>query len=174
MSKQPDELNIPYRHGALGAGLGGYRKGCRCAGCRKSKREDMAAYRARRKLRDKGGEVELSEFPEPAPEVDPSSVSLDWHAEPGQIETVLDGELSKLVGEPPFKKTLLVLAKYNARVLDQIPRIDRPDLISGMESRLFNVFDRLRKVTGGGDAPATTPEEFLAGLLGEDGPKPGN
>ncbi|PRB69508.1 hypothetical protein [Arthrobacter sp. MYb213] len=160
--------SIPYRHGGAGAGLGGYRKGCRCAGCRKAKREDMAAYRARRKLREDGGEVELSEVPETAPEIEPSSVSLDWHAEPGHIETVLDGELSKLIGEPPFKKTLLVLAKYNARVLDQIPRIDRPDLISGMESRLFNVFDRLRKVTDGAGGPVETPEAFLAGLLDDE------
>jgi len=52
--------------------------------------------------------------------------------------------------------------------LDQIPRIERPDLISGMESRLFNVFDRLRKVTDGGDGAATSPEKFLAGLFQDD------
>ncbi|GGJ74444.1 hypothetical protein [Glutamicibacter ardleyensis] len=165
---------IPYRHGGVGPGLGGYRKGCRCAGCKKSKRDDMAAYRARRKLREQGGEVALDELPELPPAIDPSSMSLDWQAEPGQIEEVLTEELGKLVGEPPFKKTLLVLAKYNARVLDQIPRIERPDLISGMESRLFNVFDRLRKVTDGAGGQVVTPEEFLAGLLSDDpaGPEP--
>lgn len=161
--------SIPYRHGGTGSGLAGYRKGCRCAGCRKAKREDMAAYRARRKLRDQGGEVDLEELHELPPAVEPSSISLDWQADPGQIETVLTDELDKIVGEPPFKKTLVVLAKYNARVLDQIPRIDRPDLISGMESRLFNVFDRLRKVTDGGDKAPTSPEAFLAGLFSEEG-----
>lgn len=164
----PDLPTIPYRHGPAGEGLAGYRKGCRCGGCRKAKREDMAAYRARRKLKDSGGEVSLPASNEFPPHVEPASVSLDWQAEPGQIETVLNEELGKLVGEPPFKKTLIVLGRYNARVLDQIPRIDRPDLISGMESRLFNVFDRLRKVTDGGNGAATTPEQFLAGLLGED------
>lgn len=129
----------------------------------------MAAYRARRKLKDAGGEVSLPASDEFPPHVEPASVSLDWQAEPGQIETVLNEELGQLIGEPPFKKTLIVLGRYNARVLDQIPRIDRPDLISGMESRLFNVFDRLRKVTDGGNGEATTPDQFLAGLLrGED------
>ncbi|MHC6176230.1 hypothetical protein [Glutamicibacter sp. X7] len=160
--------SIPYRHGGIGPGISGYRKGCRCAECRKAKREDQAAYRARRKLREQGGEVDLAEAPELPPMVEPSSVSLDWQAKPGQIEQVLTGELGRIVGEPPFKKTLIVLARYNARVLDQIPRIDRPDLISGMESRLFNVFDRLRKVTDGGDKAALSPEEFLKGLLSDD------
>ena len=161
--------SIPYRHGKGEPSLNGYRRGCRCAGCKKAKRDDMAAYRARRKLREQGGEVALDELPELPPTIDPSSMSLDWQAAPGQIEEVLTEELGKLVGEPPFKKTLVVLAKYNARVLDQIPRIERPDLISGMESRLFNVFDRLRKVTDGGDKAATSPEEFLAGLFSEEG-----
>lgn len=160
--------SIPYRHGGIGPGISGYRKGCRCAECRKAKREDQAAYRARRKLREQGGETDLSEERELPPVVEPSSVSLDWQAEPGLIERVLSDELGKIVGEPPFKKTLVVLARYNARVLDQIPRIDRPDLISGMESRLFNVFDRLRKVTDGGDKAALSPEEFLKGLLSDD------
>ena len=161
--------SIPYRHGKGEPSLNGYRRGCRCAGCKKAKRDDMAAYRARRKLREQGGEVTLEDLPELPPAVDPSSMSLDWQAAPGQIEEVLTDELGKLVGEPPFKKTLIVLAKYNARVLDQIPRIERPDLISGMESRLFNVFDRLRKVTDGGDKAPTSPEAFLAGLFGEEG-----
>lgn len=164
----PEPSPIPFRHGAGGPSLSGYRRGCRCAGCRKAKREDMAAYRARRKLIEQGGVSDLPPASEPFPSVEPASVSLDWNAEPGMIESTLNEELGKLVGEPPFKKTLIVLGRYNARVLDQIPRIDRPDLISGMESRLFNVFDRLRKVTDGGDGVALTPEAFLAGLLTDD------
>ncbi|WP_313812375.1 hypothetical protein [Glutamicibacter sp.] len=170
---KPENPAIPYRHGGIGPGLAGYRKGCRCADCRKAKRDDMAAYRARRKLRDQGGEIDLEELPELPPAIEPSSVSLDWQTEPGEIERVLTGELDKIVGEPPFKKTLVVLAKYNARVLDQIPRIDRPDLISGMESRLFNVFDRLRKVTNGDGGPVRSPEELLAGLFSDDGDQNG-
>lgn len=159
---------IPYRHGPAGSGLAGYRKGCRCADCRRAKREDMAAYRARRKLRENGGVAELPDQVEGPPAVEPASASLDWDAPMGLVEQTLHEELDKLVGEPPFKKTLIVLARYDARVLDQIPKIDRPDLISGMQSRLFNVFDRLRKVTDGGDGNAVTPDQFLAGLLNDD------
>lgn len=166
--ENPVKVPLVYRHGAAGESVTGYRKGCRCAGCRKAKRDDMAAYRARKKLRENGGQVDIPEDDEFPPMVEPSSVSLDWTVEPGLIESTLTTELDALVGEPPFKKTLIVLGKYNARVLDQIPRIERPDLISGMESRLFNVFDRLRKVTDGGDGAATSPEAFLAGLFQDD------
>lgn len=142
MSDAVDPI-IPYRHGKAGPSATGYRKGCRCGGCRKAKREDQAAYRARRKLQEAGAVMGGYVLP---PEVEPSSVSISWSAPAGPIEQALNEELSALIGEPPFKKTLIVLARYNARVLDQIPHAERFDLISGMESRLFNVFDRLRKV----------------------------
>jgi hypothetical protein len=140
-----DPSKIPYRHGPAGAGLAGYRKGCRCAGCKKAKREDMAAYRARKKLKEAGEAADVEFAFTTPPDVEPSSMAISWSAAPGPIETTLISELDALIGEPPFKKTLLVLAKYNARVLDQIPQLERPDLISGMQSRLFNVFDRLRR-----------------------------
>lgn len=130
------------RHGKK-AGLTGYRKGCRCDACGKAKSDDNAAYRARKKLADSGANVPL-EFLAPPP-VEPSSAVVSWSAPAGPIETALTSELEALIGEPPFKKTLLVLAKYNARVLDQIPQMERFDLVSGMQSRLFNVFDRLRR-----------------------------
>lgn len=145
MTEAIDPSKVQFRHGAAGAGLAGYRKGCRCAGCRKSKRDDMAAYRARKKLREATGTEAAEYFFPGAPEVEPSSMAISWNAPAGPIETTLISELDALIGEPPFKKTLLVLAKYNARVLDQIPQLERPDLISGMQSRLFNVFDRLRR-----------------------------
>jgi hypothetical protein len=126
-------------------GLTGYRKGCRCDVCAQAKSDDNAAYRAAKKLRE-ATDTEAAEhlFPS-APDVEPSSMAISWMAPAGLIETTLISELDALIGEPPFKKTLLVLAKYNARVLDQIPQLERPDLISGMQSRLFNVFDRLRR-----------------------------
>lgn len=133
------------RHGKK-AGLTGYRKGCRCTPCKKAKSDDNAAYRAAKVLREASGDA-AAEYLLPAPpEVEPSSMAVAWAAPAGLIETTLISELDALIGEPPFKKTLLVLAKYNARVLDQIPQLERPDLISGMQSRLFNVFDRLRRV----------------------------
>ena len=133
------------KHGAT-PGLSGYRKGCGCDICRMAKSDDNAAYRAKRKLLE-ASEVEAEQRLIPdAPDVKPSSMAISWNAPAGPIESTLTTELDALIGEPPFKKTLLVLAKYNARVLDQIPQLERPDLISGMQSRLFNVFDRLRRV----------------------------
>ncbi|MHA7292615.1 hypothetical protein [Arthrobacter sp. HLT1-21] len=128
----------------------------------KAKREDQAAYRAKQKLKDAGDVTAPAIFP---PAVEPSSVSISWSAEPGEIETALIGELESLIGEPPFKKTLVVLARYNARVLDQIPAVDRFDLVSGMESRLFNVFDRLRRVEV---APGARDGWDMSGLLTPD------
>ena len=140
----PASEQTPIRHGKK-PGVTGYRKGCRCGGCAKAKSDDNAAYRAAKKLREANGDAaEQHFFPSP-PEVEPSSMAIAWAAPAGLIETTLISELDALIGEPPFKKTLLVLAKYNARVLDQIPQLERPDLISGMQSRLFNVFDRLRR-----------------------------
>ncbi len=129
-------------HGKAGPGLSGYRRGCRCAACKKIKRDDNAAYRAKKKLQERAGGIAMDVS---MPDVEVAAVSLDWAAAPGEIESTLITELDALIGEPPFKKTLIILGRYNARVLDQIPRIDRPDLISGMQSRLFNVFDRLRR-----------------------------
>lgn len=151
-----------FKHGKTGAGVSGYRKGCRCAGCTAAKRDSNAAYRAKRKLAAADAAIPpvSGELP---PQIEASSLQIAFSAPPGPIETALAAELDALIGEPPFKKTLMVLAKYNARVLDQIPALDRPDLISGMQSRLFNVFDRLRKVEGPvGDEDAA--EAFLRSL----------
>lgn len=141
MKKQTPKV---IKHGDK-PGLTGYRKGCRCDVCGKAKSDDNAAYRAAKKLRDANGVEAAEHFFPVAPDVEPSSMAISWLAPAGPIETTLVSELDALIGEPPFKKTLLVLAKYNARVLDQIPQLERPDLISGMQSRLFNVFDRLRR-----------------------------
>lgn len=150
MAKQHSKI---IKHGDK-PGLTGYRKGCRCDVCGTAKSDDNAAYRAAKRLRDAGGVDVVAQLPATLPEIAPSSMAISWLAEPGPIETVLVGELEALIGEPPFKKTLLVLAKYNARVLDQIPQLERPDLISGMQSRLFNVFDRLRQTAPAAGAPA--------------------
>lgn len=157
---------ITERHGKAGAGLTGYRKGCRCTGCSKAKSDDNAAYRARRKLHQEGGDVSIEVIERPA--IEPSSAALDWSLPAGEIESALAVELDQLIGEPPFKKTLIVLGKYNARVLDQIPRIGRPDLISGVQSRLFNVFDRLRAVTTAAGGSTSDPNEFLLSLANPD------
>lgn len=142
-------------------GLTGYRKGCRCDVCGKAKSDDNAAYRAAKKLRDANGVDAAQQLLATPPEIAPSSMAISWLAPAGPIETTLAGELDALIGEPPFKKTLLVLAKYNARVLDQIPQLERPDLISGMQSRLFNVFDRLRRTEPAAGAGAWDMSQLL-------------
>ena len=144
MAESVDLVKIPYRHGPAGPSLAGYRKGCRCAGCKKCKREDMAKYRAGKKPPVSNSAYREQDQTDPS-EIDTPSMAMAWEAPAGPIETALLSELDALIGEPPFKQTLLELAKYNARVLDQIPTMERPDLISGMQSRLFNMFDRLRK-----------------------------
>lgn len=164
MAKQGTKI---VKHGDK-PGLTGYRKGCRCDVCVQAKSDDNAAYRAKRKLQEANGVDAAQHLLETPPQVELSSMAIAWAAPAGPIETTLAGELDALIGEPPFKKTLLVLAKYNARVLDQIPQLERPDLISGMQSRLFNVFDRLRKVTDGAGGAVATPEAFLASLSEAD------
>lgn len=141
MAKQEPAI---VKHGDK-PGLTGYRKGCRCTPCKRAKSDDNAAYRATKALREAGGVAAAQDLLPQLPELAPSAMAVAWNAPAGPIESTLVDELEALVGEPPFKKTLLVLAKYNARVLDQIPQLERPDLISGMQSRLFNVFDRLRR-----------------------------
>lgn len=148
----PKQSPAIVKHGDK-PGLTGYRKGCRCTVCATAKSDDNAAYRAAKRLREAGGVDVVAQLPATPPEIAPSSMAISWLAPAGPIETVLAGELDALIGEPPFKKTLLVLAKYNARVLDQIPQLERPDLISGMQSRLFNVFDRLRQTAPAAGAP---------------------
>ncbi|WP_159702453.1 hypothetical protein [Arthrobacter sp. 18067] len=151
MAKQEPAI---IKHGDK-PGLTGYRKGCRCGTCRQAKSDDNAAYRAAKLLREAGDTAAAQGLLQDAlPELPRSAMAIAWNAPAGPIESTLAGELDDLIGEPPFKKTLLVLAKYNARVLDQIPQLERPDLISGMQSRLFNVFDRLRRVEQAPGAPA--------------------
>lgn len=126
----------------------------------------MKAYRLKKKLQEGGSELPAGYFD--APMVEPSSMAISWEAPNGPIESALVQELDQLIGEPPFKKTLMVLARYNARVLDQIPAMERLDLVSGMESRLFNTFDRLRKVTDAAGSSPASPEAFLASLSTPD------
>lgn len=141
LTKETDQAQR-FKHGET-PGRNGYRKGCRCESCRRGQRDYQRKYRAGKAGREAA--AAMPEF-ELEPEVQEVSASIDWSAPAGPIELALSEELAALIGEPPFKKTLMMLAKYNAKVLDQLPRADRFDLISGVQSRLFNVFDRLRRV----------------------------
>lgn len=167
MADDVDPIKIPYRHGKAGASLTGYRKGCRCGDCRRIHSDKMKAYRLTKKLRDAGGEVTHAAM---APlDFSPSSTAISWDAPAGPIEEALTRDIEAMsFADPPFQQTLIVLAKYDARVLDQAPRLERLDLVSGMQSRLFNVFDRLRRVNAPASA-ADGAEAFLQSLGMPDG-----
>ena len=167
MADAVDPEKIPYRHGKT-PGRTGYRKGCRCAQCRREHSDDMKAYRLKKRLQEAGGDAAAFGTDLAPPNAEPSSMAISWDAPNGPIESALVHELDQLIGEPPFKRTLMVLARYNARVLDQIPAMERLDLVSGMESRLFNTFDRLRKVTDASGSTPASPEAFLASLSTPD------
>lgn len=154
-------------------GASGYSRGCKCETCRAGHRDAMRRWRDARK------KAEQADAPPAAPaepQIDaavlpPQSLpAIDLTAPAGPIESALAEELEALIGEPPFKKTLIVLARFNARVLDQIPGMDRADLISGIQSRLFNCFDKLRATTVPTGSPATEwSTRELGGLMTGDG-----
>ena len=122
-------------------GTTGYRAGCRCSVCRKAHADAAANYRETKRLRD-AGVLPPAEITA-RPEIEVSSASVDWSAPAGHLEQIVEGDLGKLEASPPWKDTLFALARYNARVLDQIPRLERFDLASGIQSRFLNVLDRL-------------------------------
>lgn len=152
-------------------GLSGYRKGCGCPTCRAAHTLDVAQWRAARRRR-----AELEHLDEEAraqaiadvmpPVADDSQAPqlLDPTLPPGPVEEALTAELAALVGEPPWKGTLSALAKANARIVDQVHRHQRLDVLSGVQRRMMDILDRLRRTaeSGGAGAPAD-----LAGLLGE-------
>ena len=136
-------------------GQAGYRRGCRCEACRAGHRVAAAVYRASKR---KPVVVE----PDPAaPLVDVPVPDAGVPA--GPIESALAVELGSLIGEPPWKGTLSAMLRANARVLDQVERHERFDVMSGLQTRMLDMLDRLRKVSAGGSA---APADISA-LLGD-------
>jgi hypothetical protein len=82
---------------------------------------------------------------------------------PGRVEAALVEDLSKLVGEPPWKATLSAIAVFNARLLDQLPELERLDLVSPVQLRTLEVLNRLRAVSEG-TSPADAVDRFLVDL----------
>jgi len=152
---------VPEKCKAQKHGASGYRAGGRCSICRKGHADSNAKYRENKRLRNAGvlPPADLTR----RPEVEPSSAAVNWEAAPGLVEQTVEAELGKLTGEPAWKDTLFVLARYNARVLDQIPGLERFDLASGIQSRFLNVLDRLEK-SGGPGGPVVDWDAAAAAL----------
>ncbi len=147
-------------------GQPGYRRGCRCEVCRKGHREAVAAWRARKRSRAEQPAAE--QLPEPREPLS-SAPGLDMDAPRGPIEEALAGDLDSLVGEPPWKDTWTHVALYNARLLDQIARLDRLDLVSPIQLRTMEILDRLRAVSKpAGDSAADAATAFLNDLNSPD------
>lgn len=153
---------MPEQCKAKKHGASGYRAGGRCTVCRKGHNDSNAAYRERKRLRDAG--IIPPAAAAARPEIETSSAEVDWDAEPGQLEQIVVAELETLTAEPPWKQTFVALARYNARVLDQIPRLQRFDLASGIQSRFLNVLDRLNKAGDGTAGPAVDWDAAAAAL----------
>jgi hypothetical protein len=151
-------------------GLSGYRKGCKCETCRRGKREAMREYRARKKREAAAVAGETEAVAETARDLDPLAPvpALDPHAAAGTIEQALAQDLDELSGEPPWKRTLSAVARLNARMLDQAPRIDRLDLVSPIELRLVEQLKLLRGVSVGGGSLAADAEQLLRDMAGEE------
>jgi len=150
-------------------GESGYRLGCRCPVCRAGHAAKQREYRAG--LRDRkrlaaleaaAQEQAAADAVPPAPDESQAPQLLDANAPAGPIEQALDADLATLVGSPPWKGTLAALARANARIIDQAPRHQRLDVLSGVQLRFLDTLDRLRRVPEGHGAPvpSTVPADW--------------
>jgi hypothetical protein len=129
-------------------GQPGYRRGCRCETCRAGHRIANAEWRAKRRDTEAAAEVTTAVA---MADVEPlgTPLSIDFTAPAGSIETSLRRDLRGLTGEPPWRRTLSRMARLNARMLDQVNRHDRLDLVSPLELRTMELLNRLRAVSAG-------------------------
>lgn len=151
-------------------GRSGWRKGCGCPLCRAAHSADVAAWRARRRhaaeleqLDEQARAQAEADAQPPAPDGTQAPALLDAGAPAGAIEQGLDEDLATLVGEPPWKATLSALARANARIIDQAPRHQRLDVLSGVQLRFLDILDRLRRLPSpapDGGVPAGVPADW--------------
>ncbi|NTW39923.1 MAG: hypothetical protein HGA44_08525 [Cellulomonadaceae bacterium] len=126
------------RHGDT-PGQPGYRKSCRCGACRDGHARYVAGWRARKREKEIAAALAdadpLIDEPTREPVVEPVLDRLDMKAKPGPIERALLKDLRKPDPRVAFRRHRVRLARLNARVLDQIDRLDRLDLVSPIELR---------------------------------------
>jgi|SRR5665647_3662609 len=147
----------------------GYRYGCHCSVCRAGhaakQREYRAGLRERRRLAELEAQAQADAIAAATPPADGSQAPqlLDASLPAGAIEQALNADLNRLIGTPPWKPTLAALARANARIVDQAPRHQRLDVLSGVQLRFLDILDRLRRVPdGGGAVPSTVPADWSA------------
>lgn len=154
-------------------GQPGYRRGCRCAVCRDGHAEHNRAWReAKRQRETDEALVDAEPLLPPAPPADLQSVpTLDFGAPAGTLEQAFALDLTEPDNRVAFARTLIGVAKYNARVLDQVPLHGRMDLISPVQIRLLDVLQRIGLLGFAGftDAPAAGSGEQGADAGAEDG-----
>lgn len=150
-------------------GPSGYRRGCRCPVCREGHAANARRYRAELRRRREAETVEdkaraeaLADVVEPT-DGSTAPLLLDAELAPGPVEEAFTRELEQLVGEPPWKLTLGALGRANARIVDQTPRHQRLDVLSGVQLRMMEILDRLRKVPEG-TGPSGVPADWLGDL----------
>lgn len=138
-------------------GQPGYRRGCRCTVCRDGHAEHNRAWReAKRQRETDEALVDAEPLIPSTPPADLQSVpTLDFDAAAGTLEQAFDLDLSEPDSKVAFARTLVGVAKYNARVLDQVPLHGRMDLISPVQIRLLDVLQRIGLLgfKGFGDTP---------------------
>lgn len=150
-------------------GRSGWRKGCGCTTCRAAHSADVAAWRARRRQQRDAEQLDeqaraqaLADVVRPVDESQ-APLLIDPSAPPGEVEVAFTEELGAVVGEPPWKRTLGALGRANARIVDQMGRHQRLDVLSGVQLRMMEILDRLRRVPEGGPS---APSD-LSALFGE-------
>lgn len=132
-------------------GQRGYRKGCRCGACRDGHAKYQAAWRSRKREQEIAAALAdadpLIDEPEPSgPVVGPVLDRLDMKSKPGPIERALLKDIREPDSKVPFRRHRLRLARLNARVLDQVDRLDRLDLVSPIELRQAELLQSLARL----------------------------
>jgi len=145
----------------------GYRKGCRLDCCRNAHTKAQQVYRANKRAAALAAASEEPLFDAPLTPAQ-TDVPEPEDLPPGPIELALQQEFVGLDPIVSFPKTLMQIALFNARVLDQTRVHTRYDIISGIESRTFEALARLRSInpvpSGGADEDDDAAKVLLTKL----------
>ncbi|WP_066586282.1 hypothetical protein [Cellulomonas timonensis] len=155
-------------------GQPGYRRKCRCSICRAGHAEHNRAWRAAKRRRETDEALADAEplvpLVPPAPPADLQSVpTIDFDATAGTLEAAFDLDLKEPDSRVAFARTLVGVARYNARVLDQVPLHGRMDLISPVQIRLLDVLQRIGLLGFAGFADGPSPAGGEQGAGDGDG-----